>query len=67
MTKSELLAALAALPDDTPVVLDVGDGCGYLDLAVHVDAEGVRLAPADDPEGREFAEAVHWCRETKFL
>jgi len=57
VTKSELIAALGDLADDTPVVLDAGIGT-YLDLQVHLDDEGVRLAPADDAEGQDFIAAA---------
>lgn len=56
LTKSQLIAALADVPDDAPVVLDMSIE-SFMEVVVEVDPEGVRICPDVEHDG-EAADAV---------
>lgn len=62
MTKTELLAALAGVPDDAPIVLDVGLE-GFFEVVVLVDdaGEGVRIIP--DPADEEAGQLLDFINQ----
>lgn len=60
-TVFDMLAALKALPPETLMVLDLGDGSGFVGAAVEVDeGSGVRIVL--DPKDHDAVEAQKFIR-----